>query len=136
MKFEIKFPDTEQANEFATTLKDKNLRGVKVSQAEKEAQDGSLDMAEYMPLIMLAVKSGLATAVVTQVFGLLKGFFVENKKTSSNERIEMAKIEAEAQKIDFNIECNGKKLNFKLSKGSEAEMQGIIETIATFEKDC
>ncbi len=136
MKFEIKFTDTEQATEFANTLKDKNLRGVKVSQAEKEAQDGSLDAAEFMPLIILAVKSGLATAVVTQVFGLLKAFLVENKKTSSNERIEMAKIEAEAKKIDFNIECNGKKLNFKLSKGSEAEMQGIIETIAGFEKDC
>ncbi|MEA3450394.1 MAG: hypothetical protein U9Q83_00660 [Bacteroidota bacterium] len=136
MKFEIKFTELEQATEFATNLKDKNLRGVKVSQAEKAPEEGSLDVAEFMPLIMLAVKSGLATAVVTQVFGLLKGFFVENKKTNSNERIEMAKLTTENKKVEFNIECNGKKLNFKLSKGSEEEMKGIIETIAAFEKEC
>jgi len=31
MKFEIKFPELEQATEFANELKDKNLRGIKVS---------------------------------------------------------------------------------------------------------
>ena len=136
MKFEIKFSDLEQASEFATNLKDKNLRGVKVSQAEKTPEDGALDMAEFMPLIMLAVKSGLATAVITQVFGLLKGIFIENKKTNSNERIEQNKITSEEKKIDFNIECGDKKLNFKLSKDSEEEMKGIIETISAFEKEC
>ena len=136
MKFEIKFPELEQANEFATQLKDQNMRGVKVSQAQKDPEDGALDMAEFMPLIMLAVKSGLATAVVKQVFDLLKGVLVENKKTNSTERIEMAKITSEEKKVDFSIECNGKKLNFKLAKGSEEEMKGIISTIADFEKEC
>ena len=136
MKFEIKFPELEEANEFASRLKDENLRGVKVSQAEKKAEDGSLNMAEYMPLILLAVKSGLATAVVTQVFSLLKGVFVENKKTNANERIEMAKIESQDKKVEFNVECNGKKLNFNFSKGTEEEMKGIIQAIADFEKEC
>ena len=48
----------------------------------------------------------------------------------------MARIASEDKKIDFNIECNGKKLNFKLSKGSEKEMKDIIDTISAFEKEC
>jgi len=137
MKFEIKFPDLEEANEFANTLKSKNLRGVKVKQAEKLAEDGSLDMAEFLPQIILGVSSGLATTIVTQVFGLLKnGFFSKNREISSTERVEMAKLELEKNKVDFNIECGDKKLSFKITKGSEEEMKNLVETLQGFEKDC
>jgi hypothetical protein len=34
MNIEIKFNETAQANEFASALKDKNLRGVKVKQTQ------------------------------------------------------------------------------------------------------
>jgi len=94
-------------------------------------------MAEFLPQIILGVSSGLATTIVTQVFGLLKsGFFGTTKQISSTERVEMAKLELEKNKVDFNIECGDKKLSFKITKGSDEEMKNLVETLQGFEKDC
>lgn len=82
-------------------LKEENFRGVKVKQLQAEPKEGELDIAEYLPLIQLVVTSGAAAAFVTGLFGILKnGFFTESKKIASQERIEMAKIEAEKNKVE------------------------------------
>ena len=130
MNIEINFNNEKNATQFAQTLKDENLRGLKVKRIEKAPESGALDFAEYMPLVLLSIKSGLVTAIVTQVFGLLKnGFFSENIKTRNNKEIELAKIESENQKIEINIESEDKKVNFKLAKGSEDELQELIKAI-------
>ena len=105
------------ATEITNTLKDKNLRGLKVNQAEAPVERGVLSVAEYLPMVELAIASGLATAVVTQVFSLLQnGFFTKTKEIASNERIEMAKI-ASTEKlkyIELQLEYNGKIESFEL----------------------
>jgi uncharacterized protein YjaZ len=116
-------------------------------------------MAEYMPLIELIIQSGLATAAVTQVFGLLKnGFFTQTKEIASNERIklaeleankEMEKIKAETEKfvktsetaqksnnIELAFECGEKKLNFKLTKDDPEQQKQIMKVIMEMQKDC
>jgi hypothetical protein len=151
MNIRIKFDNLNEANEFADTLKDKNLRGVKVTQAQAKPEKGSLEMAEWMPLINLVIQSGLAATVVTSVFESLKSIFIENKKTKadanleelrieSGERIEMAKIrsntsvenkkiEQQSKFVEFIIENDGKKVNLKFTKGDEAEQAELLKVI-------
>ena len=73
------------ATKISNTLKDENLRGVKVNQPAAPVERGVLSVAEYMPMIELVIKSGLGATVVTQVFNLLQnGFFTKNKEIKSN----------------------------------------------------
>lgn len=128
----------KDATEITNTFKDENIRGVKVNQPQAAAERGALSMAEYLPLIELVVKSGLATAVVTQVFSLLQnGFFTKSKEIAANEKIEMAKIasaeEQAKQKndltyLELQLEHNGKKQSFKLP-GNEKERKLILNEL-------
>jgi len=151
MNVGIKFDDLLQASTFANDLKEINLRGVKVSQAEKEPEEGALGYAEFLPLLELAISSGFAAAVVTSVFGLLKGIFVENRKAkieseiekqriASNERIELSKIEKEAlvekmktehqpEPIELMFENKGKKINFKITRFDDAEKAELLNIV-------
>lgn len=148
-----------EATQIAKQLKDKNLRGVKVRQPEAEPEDGQLDMAEYLPLIETVIKSGLATAFVTQLFGLLKnGFFTKSKEIASNERLKTAEIEAnkEIEKakleneqqiknaeteqkrdyIELAFECGEKKMNFKLTKDDPEQQKQIMQAIMEMQNNC
>ncbi|MCD4664424.1 MAG: hypothetical protein K8R68_04070, partial [Bacteroidales bacterium] len=131
--------------------KDKNLRGAKVKQVQKEPEEGSLDLAILLPLIMVSIQSGFAAAVVTSMIELLKGVVVENKETktdaevdklriAANERIEIAKMESSAFTenkkieqqsglIEFMIENGDKKVSFKFTKGDEAEQAELLKII-------
>jgi len=120
------------ATEITNKLKDENLRGVKVKQAEAAVESGVLSVAEYLPVIELVIKSGLATAVATQVFSLLQnGFFTKSKEIKSNEKIELAKI-ASAEKIaaeknklaciKIQLEHNGPIESFDVKNEAEADL--------------
>ena len=151
MNIQIKFYELEQANEFASVLKDKNLRGAKVKQVQKDPEEGSLDLAVLLPLIMVSIQSGFAATVVTSMIELLKGVLVENKKTKTdteveklrivaNERIEIAKMENKASienkkieqqsgLIEFMMDNGDKKVSFKFTKGDEAEQAELLKII-------
>ncbi len=140
MNIEIKFDKTAQANEFASALKDKNLRGVKVKQTQSKPEDGSLDMAELLPLIKIVVESGFAAGVVTSVFELLRGLFVEKRKAKNedeteririkaNEKIERAKIEQQSNFVEFTLDDGNKKVNLKFYRGDEAEQAELLNII-------
>ena len=94
MKFEIKFPELEQANEFAAKMKDKNLRGVKVSQAQKKAQDGALDIAEFLPWVSLAVSSPFVKTVAIKVIEYLQ----ERMKVKTEEKMKTKKTKLKIKK--------------------------------------
>jgi hypothetical protein len=140
MNIEIKFDQTAQANEFASALKDKNLRGVKVKQTQSKPEDGSLDMAELLPLIKIVVESGFAAGVVTSVFELLRGLFIEKRKAKTedeterlrimgNENIERAKIEQQSNFVEFTLDDGNKKVNLKFYRGDEAEQAELLNII-------
>lgn len=128
------------ATKIKTTLKDENIRGVKVDQPEAPAKKGTLSMSEYLPMIELVIKSGLGVAVVNQIFGLLQnGFFTKNKEIKSNEKIELAKI-ASAEKlseqannlkyIEIQLEHNGKIESFKFSENEKEQALVLNKLIA------
>ena len=140
MNIEIRFDQPVHANEFATALKDKNLRGVKVNQVQAIPEEGSLDMAEWLPIVALVLDSGLAKSVVEPVFDLLRGLFIERKKIKteheaerlrifSNEKIEKAKIEQQARYVEFVLDDGKKKVNLKFCRGDEAEQAELLNII-------
>jgi hypothetical protein len=140
MNIQIKFNEIEQANKFAGALKDKNLRGARVKQELSKPDDGALDMAEWLPLIKIVVDSGFAAAVVTSVFELLRGIFLEKKKTKTedeterlrimaNEKVEMAKIEQQSNFVEFTLDDGNKKVNLKFTRGDEAEQAELLKII-------
>lgn len=140
MNIEIKFDQTAQANEFAFALKDKNLRGVKVKQNQVRPEEGSLDMAEWLPLIKIVLESGFAAGAITSVFELLRGVFIEKKKAKSvyeterlrikaNEKIEKAKIEQQSNFVEFTLDDGNKKVNLKFYRGDEAEQAELLNII-------
>ena len=130
---------TEKAEELTQVLKDRNFRGVKVNQAMKEPEEGTLGMEEYLPLIELLVKSGVATALITGLFGLLKnGFFTESKKIASQERVEMAKIELEKEKayIELHIEKDGQQHHLNITRDNiEQQEEKLKELLASNESE-
>lgn len=156
MNLEIKFNDLDQATEFASILKDENLRGARVSQAQKEPEEGTLDIAELLPLITVALESDFIAAIITSVFDLLRGVLVENKKVKadseieklrieSNERIEMAKLEKNTTTeniiadqslnyVDFMFDDGNKKVHFKITKGDETEQAELLKLIGEVTK--
>lgn len=140
MNIEIKFDQADQANEFAAALKDKNLRGVKVKKAQARPEEGSLDMADWLPLIKIVVESGFAAGAVTSVFELLRGIFIEKKKAKTqdeterlrikaNEKIERAKIEQQSNFVEFILNDGNKKMNLKFYRGDEAEQAELLNII-------
>lgn len=151
MNIELKFKDLDLASRFAGILREENLRGVKVNQGQKKVEDGSLDLEEWLPVINIVIQSGLATSVVTSVFGLLKGLLVENRKIKTNaeiekkriesiERIEMIKMTKKAfvkskknvdqtDFVEFILENDNKKINFKLIKGNKKEQVRLLQIL-------
>lgn len=160
LKIKVHTDDAEkEATQITKQLKDKNLRGVKVRQAEAEPEDGQLDIAGYLPLIETIIQSGLATAFVVQLFSLLKnGFFTKSKEIASAERIKTAEIEANkeieiakleneqeiknaetGQKRDYIelvFECGEKKMNFKLTKDDPEQQKQIMQAIMEMQNNC
>ncbi len=126
----------EEATKFTNNLKIKNLRGVRVSQEEAKPVEGTLDMGEYLPYIKLIIESGLATAALTQLVGLLKnGFFTTSKQIKADTLIKNKEIEAQQKQVEFNFECKDKKFNLKFTKDDSE--QKILETINNLmEKHC
>ncbi len=156
MKLTVKLhsdKSVEDATKLTNDLKIKNLRGVKVRQQEAEPTEGALDIGEYLPYIKLIIESGLATAALTQIVGLLKnGFFTTSKKIASDERlknkeieanermhkreleqkerIEKQKIEAQNKLVELNFECKDKKFSLKFTKDdSEQQVLAKIERL-------
>ena len=139
-----------EATQIAKQLKDKNMRGVKVRQAEAEPEDGSLDFAELLPWVSLAISSPFVKTVALKVIDMVN----ERLKTLSNERIEKDKLEVESQKIASNerikmaeteqkrdyielaFECGEKKMNFKLTKDDPEQQKQIMQAIMEMQNDC
>jgi hypothetical protein len=97
-------------------------------------------MAEWLPLIKIVVESGFAAGVVTSVFELLRGIFLEKKKAKTedeterlrimaNENIEMAKIEQQSNFVEFTLDDGNKKVNLKFYRGDEAEQAELLNII-------
>lgn len=109
MEINIEFSDLKQATEFSNILKEKNLRGVKVSQKRKEQKEGVLGIEEYLPELLLFVKPEFFTTIITKVFDLI----VELYKIKSKEKIEEGKREDKRNHIKFSIEIEGKKYSYE-----------------------
>ncbi len=140
----------KDATDLTNQLKIKNLRGVKVRQEEAEPTEGALaGGGEWLPYVQLVIESGLATAVVTQLFGLLKnGFFTKTQQIKAEKEIKLKELEmqerisqreyelkmqelaAQQKSIDLIVEYEGKKINLKELKDNNAET--ILQTLKDF----
>ncbi len=126
----------KDATDLTNQLKLKNLRGVKVRQEEAEPTRGALSGGEWLPYVKLFIESGLATAVVTQLFSLLKnGFFTTAKQIEADKEIKLKELEAQQKSVDLTLECKEKKINVKFSKGdNEDEVLSLLSR--TIEENC
>jgi len=120
MNLDIKFDNAAMAKEFAEMLRDENVRGLRINQEHKTAENGALAAPELMEIITLAVNPVVLGAASTLIIGALKIFFnfkikekeekikeaernveieTSQEEIASKERIEMAKIALEREKI-------------------------------------
>ena len=120
----------DDAKAITSELKEKNLRGVVVTQLEDEPEGGTLSMAEFMPIIKLVVGSGFAKSTITGLFGLLKnGFFTESKRIESEERIAFARL-----KVELRVKCGEKERSFGLNDASKESE--VLASIDEFSNEC
>lgn len=127
--------NTEKAEEEIIDLNDyireQNMKGVITKVEEKKAEEGTMGIGDYMPVISLILASPVIAAGIKGIFEACKNYF-DLRKQQAISNTETEKTKAEEHKMEFVIEtAEGKKINLKISSFDEEERKRFLDSVDT-----
>lgn len=131
-EIEITGPDAvQQAKRLDNAIKERNMRGGYTEVQKAPPQEGTLSVAEWLPLVMGATVSA---AFVKGIFDLIKTMLenrVKREQIASTEKIEANKLQAAEQKFIFRIKNeDGMEEVYEFSNYDQDKVDEIISHLS------